>query len=88
MTAVQFIADLIRRLFAKTPWFFKVVQVIGLLATVIVKAPDLLSSFGLHIAIAQDPYKTIIAAAGVVTAVVAQLTVADDSKLKGTINTK
>lgn len=88
MTLEQFIVDLIRRICAKTPAFYRVIQMIGLVATFIMKLPDILSSMGEAIPSAQEPYKTTITVAGITVALVSQLAVSDDSKLKGSINTK
>lgn len=88
MNPTQFIADLIRRLFARTPQFFKVIQIIGLLATVVVKLPEFLLQFGIHLSITEHPYDTIVATCGFTLAIVSQLTVSDQSKLKDSINRK
>lgn len=88
MTPTQLLADLIRRLFAKTPQAFRYIQIVGLLATTLTKLPDFLVSLGIQVPVAQDPYKTIIMVAGIAMSVTSQLAVSDDSKLKSSINTK
>lgn len=84
MTVPSFLTDIIRRLLAKTPLFFRIWQAIGLLATIIVKLPDYIPS----VPAAVEPYKTIIEVAGIVITIGAQLTVADTSIRKASINTK
>lgn len=88
MTLPQFLADLIRRIFAKTPKFFRYVQIAGLAIAFLTKLPDLLNQMNITVPVAEEPYKTILMVLGISSAVVSQLTVSEDSKLKGTINTK
>lgn len=88
MNLTQFLADLIRRLFAKTPKFFKIIQVLGTILAFLAKLPDFLNQVGVHVPVTEDPYKTIMIALGLAAAVVSQLAVADDSQLKSSINSK
>lgn len=88
MTVPQFFIDIWRRLCAKTPVFFKIWQVIGIISTLIVKAPDFLNSVGLNLPVTIEPYKTIITTAGIVIAFMSQFAVSTNSKLRGAIQTK
>lgn len=88
MTLNQFIVDFVRRLFAKTPKFYQYVQAASLVVAFIVKLPDLLNQIGWKMPTTEEPYKTILMTAGIAAAVLSQLAVSDDSKLKQSINTK
>lgn len=88
MTIPSFLTDLVRRFLSKTPTFFKYIQLLGLLATAVVKAPDLLHGMGVNISTITDPWKTIIAVAGLISAFISQLAVSDQARLKYAINTK
>lgn len=82
----QFFIQLLHRIVAKTPWAFKVVQILGLIAAVVVKLPDFLSSVGYSVPVTEEPYKTIILTAGITATIISQLAVSDTSRLKDTIN--
>lgn len=73
---VPFLTDLIKRFFKPTPTFFRIVQVIGLIAAAVMKAPDLL---GHPIESLSSAWKFAIEVAGITVAVVAQLPVKPDT---------
>lgn len=77
---LKFLAELIKRLFKKTPAFFKVVRAIGLILTVVAGLPALLESSGVVLpsAIAAIASK-VLAIIGLVIAFIAQLTQVDPS---------
>lgn len=88
MNLNQFIIDFVRRLCAKTPKFYQYIQTASLVVAFIAKLPDFLNQIGWQVPTTQEPYKAILMTAGIAAAVLAQLAVSDDSKLKGSINTK
>lgn len=86
MKIPQFLLEIIRRLVAKTPWAFKLVQLLGLITAVVIKLPDFLASVGYSVPVAEEPYKTIILTAGITATIISQLAVSDCSRLKDSIN--
>jgi len=88
MKLSDFLIDFIKRLFAKTPKFFVYLRAIGVILAAAVKLPDWLGQIGIHVPVTEDPYKTIVAISGIALAFVSQLTVADDSRIKPTLNIK
>lgn len=76
-----FIVELLVRLFSKTPWFFKVVQIIGAVALLISGIPQLLAQSGIDIPDAwTGTVSQIVSIAGFITIIVAQLTTTSEVK--------
>ena len=71
---MKFFSDLFKRLFAKSPLFFRIIQILAVVLAGIAKLPALLSDIGFPILI-QEPYATIVAACAAVAVFIAQLTV-------------
>jgi len=79
----DFISELLLRLFGKTPWFFKVVQVLAVLTAVVTGLPSFLESAGLDLPESWDVVgNKVVSIASLVGAFVAQLTVTTDVKKK------
>lgn len=45
--AVKFLAELVNRLFSKTPWFFKVIQIVSGLTVLVAGLPGFLETIGI-----------------------------------------
>lgn len=80
----KFIAELVTRLFGKTPWFFKVIQIISAIIAVVMLGPDILKgieSGGLEL---PDTWSSFVAKAvgiaAAVSTVIAQLPVTTSVK--------
>lgn len=72
----NFFLELLVRLFADTPWFFRVVRIISIIASLLTGIPALLQGAGITLpgpidAVASD----VVAIAALVAAFIAQLTV-------------
>jgi hypothetical protein len=79
----DFISELLLRLFGKTPWFFKVVQVLAVLTALVTGLPAFLESAGIDLPGSWDVVSNkVVSIAALVGAFVAQLTVTTDVKKK------
>jgi hypothetical protein len=76
---LSFLKEAWLRLVSKSPIFNKVLQILGIIAAAIAAAPTFLASIGVNVDILQEPYKTILLVAGIVTTIVAQFGVSKDS---------
>lgn len=89
MQVTDFLVDLVRRFLAKTPKFFKWVQVISLVAALVTGLPGFLETVGIalpeKLAVLQNK---VVAIAALVSAFVAQLAVSDSSATKKDLNFK
>jgi hypothetical protein len=78
---LDFVRELLIRLFGKTPWFFKVVQVLAVLTAIVTGLPSFLESAGLDLPDSWDSLSNkIVSIAALVGAFVSQLTVTTDVK--------
>ena len=86
---IDFIAELLIRLFGKTPWFFKVVQIISAIIAIVMLGPDILDgiqSGGIELPNTWTSFvKKAVGIAGVVSLVIAQLPVTTSVKEKENI---
>ena len=79
----DFLLELIIRLFSDTPWFFKVIRIIGSAVAVITGLPLLLANAGIDLPDAMDAISNqVVSIAAVVGTIVAQMTVTTDAKKK------
>ena len=71
----DFIVELLVRLFSKTPWFFKVVQIISAIALIVSGLPQLLAQAGVSIPDAWiGTVSQVVSIASMVAIFLAQLT--------------
>jgi len=78
---IQFVVELLTRFGAKTPWFFKVVRTVAIIAALITGLPAFLSGAGVELPGAiQSIMSTAVSVASLVAAFVAQLTVTSEEK--------
>jgi len=71
----DFIVELLVRLFSKTPWFFRVVQIISTVALLVSGIPQLLAQSGVTIPAAwTGTVSQVVSIASVVSIFLAQLT--------------
>lgn len=82
---IQFIAELITRLFGKTPKFFKWIQIISLSITVITASLNALINSGYELPVTFNQLVLkVISICGIVATVISQLTVTTkDKEAKG-----
>lgn len=74
---IKFFAELVSRLFSKTPAFFKVIQVVSVIVTIVTGLPSLLESFGITLPTAFTTLESkAVAIAGVVSLFISSLPVA------------
>jgi hypothetical protein len=77
-----FLKELIQRFFAKSPKFFKIIQVLSMLAFVVTGLPDLIAETGIvlpdYIVSIQNK---VIAVASIVSFIISKLTVVDATQL-------
>jgi type III secretory pathway component EscS len=72
---LDFAIEAVIRFFSKTPWFFKVIQVITVIVAVITGLPEFLFSAGVDLPDAWDAVSSkIISVAAVIGTIVAQFT--------------
>lgn len=84
---VKFFTELLKRLMAETPWFFKVIRTIGIVAALITGVPALLESSGVVLPEALHILANkIVSIAAMVSVFVAQLTVTTEAKKENNIN--
>jgi L-asparagine transporter-like permease len=82
-----FVVELLLRLFGETPWFFKVIRIIGIVVAIITGIPALLSNAGVELPESIDAIASqVVAIASIVATFVAQLTVTSSFKKKEHIN--
>lgn len=82
---MDFLAQLIRRFLAQTPWFQKVLKVILIITATIAAIPQFLDMAGLASLIpgsVMDIVSKVVVVAALVGAFVAQLAVSDEAKEK------
>jgi len=73
---MNFLAELILRLFGKTPQFFKIVQIVSIVVAAITGLPEFLIEIGLDLPEAFDVIANkVVAIAAIVSAFISQLTV-------------
>jgi hypothetical protein len=77
-----FLKELIQRFFAKSPKFFKIIQVVSMVAFVVTGLPDLIAETGIvlpdYIVAIQNK---VIAVASIVSFIISKLTVVDATQL-------
>jgi hypothetical protein len=79
----DFIKELLIRLLGKTPWFFKVVQVLAVLTAIVTGLPTFLENAGLDLPDSWDIVSSkVVSIAALVGAFVSQLTVTTEVKDK------
>lgn len=84
---MNFLNELIIRLFSSKPWFFQVVQIISVATAVVTGLPEFLADSGIHLPEAWEAISSkAVSIAAMVAAFVAQLTttsaVKKDANLK------
>ena len=80
---MNFFAELIIRLFGKTPKFFKIVRTLGLVLTVITGLPAFLAAQGIELPAPIDAIASqVVAIASALGALVSQLTMTSEEKQK------
>lgn len=73
---MNFLAELVLRLFGKTPQFFKIVQIVSIVVAAITGIPEFLIEIGLDLPEAFDVIASkVVAIAAAVSAFISQLTV-------------
>ena len=80
---MDFLAQLIRRFLAQTPWFQKVVKVVMIITATVAAIPQFLDMAGLTTLIpgsVMDIVSKVVVVAALVGAFVAQLAVSDEGK--------
>lgn len=79
----DFLLELLIRLFSDTPWFFKVIRVIGSSVAVITGLPLLLANAGIDLPDAIDAISSqVVSVAAIVGTIISQLTVTSAGKVK------
>lgn len=83
--AVKFLAELVNRLFSKTPTFFKVIQIVSGLTVLIAGLPGFLESLGIPLPAALTLLESkIVAISGIVSFFIASLPVTTAGATSGT----
>lgn len=78
---MNFLNELIIRLFSDKPWFFKVVQVISVITALVTGLPQFLADSGISLPETwQSLSSQVVSIAAMVAAFVSQLTVTDKTK--------
>jgi hypothetical protein len=78
---MNFLAELVLRLFGKTPQFFKIVQVVSIVVAAVTGLPEFLNEIGLDLPESFDILANkVVAIAAIVAAFISQLTVTTDTK--------
>lgn len=78
---MNFLNELIIRLFSSKPWFFQVVQIISVATAVVTGLPEFLADSGIHLPEALEAISSkAVSIAAMVAAFVSQLTVTDKTK--------
>jgi hypothetical protein len=78
---MSFLAELVLRLFGKTPHFFKVVQIVSVVVAAITLLPEFLVEIGLDLPDTFDVLASkVVGYAALVGAFISQLTVTTDTK--------
>jgi len=73
---IKYLAELVSRLFSKTPVFFKVIQVLSIVATVVTGLPAILESVGITLPSALTALESkVVAIAGLVSLFISSLPV-------------
>ena len=82
----NFIAEMFTRMFGKTPWFFNVIKIIGVITALVTGLPEFLNDAGI---ILPDAWAAIgskvVSIASLVATFIAQLTVTSEVKKKENI---
>jgi len=87
-SVIKFLAELVARLFSKTPVFFKVIQVISVIVTVVTGLPGLLESVNITLPPALSVLQSKIAAiAGLVSLFISSLPVTTAVSTSGAART-
>jgi hypothetical protein len=77
----DFLLELLIRLFSDTPWFFKVIRIIGTVVAVITGLPLLLANAGVDLPDAVDAIANqVVSIAAIVGTIVAQMTATSEAK--------
>lgn len=80
---MNFLNELLIRLFSSKPWFFKVIQIVSVLTALVTGLPTFLAESGIVLPEAWEAISSkIVSVAAMVAAFVAQLTVTSDTKNK------
>lgn len=80
---VDFIAELLLRLFGKTPWFFKVIQVLSIVTAIVTGLPEFLLEAGVQLPDAWAAISSkVVSVAALVATFISQLTVTTSVKQK------
>lgn len=84
-TVIAFFAELVGRLFSKTPAFFKVIQVISTLLSIVTGLPTVLTSLGIPLpASITGLENTVLSIAGLVGLFISSLPVTTSTATSGT----
>jgi hypothetical protein len=79
----DFLLELLIRLFSDTPWFFRVIRIIGSSVAVITGLPLLLANAGIDLPDAIDAISSqVVSVAAIVGTIISQLTVTSAGKVK------
>lgn len=77
----NFFIELIKRFMAETPWFFRVIRTIGIVAAIITGIPALLEGAGVVLPDAIHAIASkVVSIAAIVSAFIAQLTATEKAK--------
>ena len=78
---IDFIAELLTRLFGKTPWFFKVVQILSVVTAIVTGLPQFLTDAGIIIPDAWNAISSqVVSIASLVATFISQLAVTTSVK--------
>ena len=78
---IDFIAELLTRLFGKTPWFFKVIQILSVVTAIVTGLPQFLTDAGIIIPDAWNAISSqVVSIASLVATFISQLAVTTSVK--------
>lgn len=80
---LTFFVEIVSRFAAKTPWFFKVVQVLAIVTAIVTGLPAFLTSVGIVLPeFLNSVMSTAVSISAIVAAFIAQLTVTSPEKIR------
>lgn len=84
-TVIAFFAELVGRLFSKTPAFFKVIQVVSTIVAIVTGLPSIITSLGITLPSSITGLEnTVVSIAGLVALFISSLPVATTVATSGT----
>lgn len=87
-TVVAFFAELVGRLFSKTPTFFKVIQIVSTLVAIVTGLPSIITGLGIALpASVTGLENTVLSVAGLVGLFISSLPVTTSTATVGTAST-